>query len=215
MDTESCQYVFKETRLSLEASSSSLVVNIRVPPPNSRSASRRPNLDGKDVDEENAFALKILASSSSIFRRQNHECPKSFLWRVLEDGFVLSIRAVDVFRQDLSPEAPYILNFHFSSPIQPSCVALAEPGSLDALCIFAIDQHGNLYSFTLHCENFRRRASDSSVKDGCSVFNAPQLGNGNALRLVAVGPDQLAVTLRDGGLVRLDRNTAGDCRRLF
>jgi len=215
MDVDNCQYAFKETRVSLEASSSTFIVNIRVPPPNSRTSHRRHNADGKDTDEENVFALKNLASSSTIFRRRVHASPRSFLWRVLEDGLVLSVRAVDVFRQDVSPEAPYILNFHFPSSIQQSCVALAEPENNDALCIFVIDQAGNLYSFTLRTDNFRRRASDSSVKDGCSVFSSQSLSNGQPLRLVVASADRILVTLRDGGLVRLDRNTTGDCKASF
>jgi nuclear pore complex protein Nup160 len=216
MDTDNYHYAFTETRLNLEASSSTFVVNIKVPEPaNSRGSYRRHNADGKEIDEENVFALTILAQSSSIFQRRFHTSPKSFLWRVLEDGLTLSVRAVDVFRQDLSPEAPYILNFHFHVPIQPSCVALAEPEKSDALCIFVIDQAGSLYSFTLHTDNFRRRASDSSVKDGCSVSNPQSLSSGQPLRLVAVSENRILVTLRDGGLVRLDRNTTGDCTALF
>ncbi|SPO04229.1 uncharacterized protein DNG_06912 [Cephalotrichum gorgonifer] len=209
-----CQYLFKETRLNLEPSSSTLVVNIRVPSPSShaRGASRRnAGNDGRNSDEETAFALKNLAPASSVYQRKWSASPSSFLWRVLEDGMTLSVRAVDVCKQQKDLDAPLVLNFNFAVPILPSCVALTDPKDHDALFIYVIDQLNHLYSFSLRPDIFRRReALDSNIQDVCRVHLPPSLTSRHPHRLVAVNQDRLLVTLHDGGLVRLDRNRGTD-----
>lgn len=214
MESGECQFLFKETRLNLEPSSSALVTNIRVPAPSShaRAFRRGPRTDGRDVDEETAFALKNLAPASSIYQRRWSASPSNFLWRVLEDGLVLSVRAVDVCKQQKDPDAPLVLNFNFTVPILPSCVALTDPEGHDALYIYVIDQANHLYSFTLRPDLFRRRASlDSTLTDVCGVHLPPSLTSRHPHRLVPVNHDKLLVTLHDGGLVKLERNRGIDC----
>ena len=214
MESGECQYFFKETRLNLEPSSSALVANIRVPAPSSHTRAHRrgATTDGKEVDEETAFALKNLAPASSIYQRQWSSSPSSFLWRVLEDGLVLSVRAVDACKQPKEVDAPLVLNFIFAVPILPSCVALTDPQDHDALYIYVIDQANHLYSFTLRSDLFRRRATlDSSLADVCRVHLAPSLASRHPHRLVPANQDKLLVTLHDGGLVKLERNRGADC----
>lgn len=214
MESGECQYLFKETRLNLEPSSSALVANIRVPSPSSHTRGHRRGArnDGRDVDEERAFAQKNLAPASSIYQRQWTASPSSFLWRVLEDGIVLSVRAVDVCKKEKDLDAPLVLNFNFAVPILPSCVALTDPQDHDALYIYVIDQANHLYSFSLRPDLFRRRATlDSSLADVCAVHVPPSLTSRHPHRLVPVNHDKLLVTLHDGGLVKLDRNRGPDC----
>ena len=164
-----------------------------------------------DLDEETTFALKNLSPASSIFQRKLSTSPTSFLWRVLEDGTILSVRAVDVCKQNKTPDASLVLNFKFTIPIQPSCVALTEPDDHDALFIYVIDQSNHLYSFSLRPDLFCRRSSlDSNIGDVCRVHLPPSLASRYPHRLVAAGANTLLVTLHDGGLVRLDRNHAHD-----
>lgn len=214
MESREAQFVFKETRLNLEPSTSSLVANIRVPPPSShpRGTFRRPTGNGgKDLDEETAFALKNLAPATSIFQRKSSTAPTSFLWRILDDGTVLSVRAIDVCKEQKALDATLVLNFNFSIPIQPLCVALAEPDDHDALFVFAVDQLNHLYSFALRPEMFSRRSSlDSSIGDVCRVYLPPSLVSRHPHRLAAVNANTLLVTLHDGGLVRLDKNNNSD-----
>ena len=213
MESGESHYLFKETRLSLEPSSSALVVNIRVPAPAShaRSYRRGARSNERDVDEETAFALKNLAPASSIYQRQWSDSPSNFLWRVLDDGLVLSVRVVDVCKQEKDLDAPLILNFRFAVPILPSCVALADPKDHDALYIYVIDETNHLYSFSLRPDLFRRRSTlDSNLTDVCGVHIPPSLTARHPHRLVSVNHDKLLVTLHDGGLVKLDRNRGAD-----
>ena len=214
MDSGECPYLFKETRLNLEPSSSALVANIRVPAPssNARAHRRGTRSDGKELDEEATFALNNLSPASSIYQRQWSASPSNFLWRLLEDGLMLSVRAVDVCKQQKDLDAPLVLNFRFTIPILPSCVVLTDPRDHDALFIYVIDQSNHLYSFSLRPDLFRRRAAlDSSITDVCRVHLPPSLASRQPHRLVVANQDRLLVTLHDGGLVKLDRNRGSDC----
>lgn len=214
MESGECAYLFKETRLNLEPSSSALVANIRVPAPssNARAHRRGARSYGKELDEETLFALNNLSPASSIYQRQWSASPSNFLWRVLEDGSVLSVRAVDVCKPQKDLDAPLVLNFKFSIPILSSCVALTDPPDHDALFIYVIDQSNHIYSFSLRPDLFRRRtALDSSITDVCRVHLPPSLTSRHPHRLVVANQDRLLVTLHDGGLVRLDRNRGTDC----
>jgi nuclear pore complex protein Nup160 len=209
------QYLFKETRLSLEPPSSAAVVNIKVPIPQFqvRTASRRQtNGDFNATEEELAFRRKNLASASSVFHRRWHDSPRSFLWRILEDGTILSVRAVDVCKQEKVPDTPLVLNFHFSMPIRPSCLALADSKDHDALYIFVMDQDNFLHSLTLRPDAFRKRSFiDSAIPDLCKSYRPSQIHNfKHPHRLVADSADHVVVTLHDGGIIRMDRNTEHD-----
>ncbi|KAH6688151.1 hypothetical protein VD0002_g3950 [Verticillium dahliae] len=210
MDTQNTQYLYKEIRLNLEPSSSTSVVNIKVPPPSGTSR-KLPNTDKSGTDDENIFRSKNLASASSIFHRKYHATPSSFLWRVLEDGTVLSIRATDVAKNEKDADAPLILNFRFAAAIQPSCIAFADPREHDALCMFVLDDANVLYSFTLRPDYFRKRSAiEAGPAEACRVYVPSVFSFKHPHRMIAATADQVVVALHDGGLVRLDRNKANN-----
>ncbi|OLN95844.1 Nucleoporin NUP120 [Colletotrichum chlorophyti] len=213
MDSADTQYLYRETRLNLEPSSSSSVVNIRVPSLTSNGTSATHKLtNGDNVSEDEvAFRLKNLAPASSVYHRKWHDAPRSFLWRLLEDGLVLSLRVVDTCRQEKTADAPLLLNFRFSVPLQPSCVAFADPREHDALSMFVLDESNFLYSFTLRPDFFRKRSAiEAGPGDACKVYQPKVFGFKHPHRMVAANPDQVVVSLHDGGLVRLDRNKNQD-----
>lgn len=210
MDSGDTQYLFKETRLNLEPPAPASIVTIRVP---SLSGASSRNANGKDdaAEDETAFRRKNLAAASSIYHRQWHDTPRNFLWRVLEDGHLLSVRAADVCRHNKAEDASLVLNFHFAEPIQPGCVALADPEQHDALCLFVLDTSSHLYTFTLRPDLFRKRtAVDAGLSDLAKVQAPAGLGFKYPHRMVAVSANTLLVTVNDGGMIRLDRNQADD-----
>ncbi|GJC99735.1 DNA repair protein rad51 [Colletotrichum higginsianum] len=214
MDSADTQYLYRETRLNLEPASASSIVNIRVPSltSNGRGATcKLTNGDNNVSEDEVAFRLKSLAPASSIYHRKWHDAPRSFLWRLLEDGLVLSLRVVDTCRQEKVVDAPLVLNFRFTVPIQPSCVAFADPREHDALSMFVLDESNFLYSFTLRPDFFRKRSAiEAGPGDACKVYQPKVFGFKHPHRMVAASTDQVVISLHDGGLVRLDRNKTQD-----
>ena len=216
MDSGEVQYLFKETRLNLEPPSAASIVTIRVPSKNG-AVTRASNSHRGDAsisgEDENTFRHRNLASASSIYHRQWHGSPRSFLWRVLEDSTILSIRSVDVCKAGAkAADTPLVINFKFATPIQPGCVAFADPKEHDALCVFVLDQSSQLYTFTLRPEFFRKRtAIDAVLSELCKVQSPAGLTFKSAHRLLAVSAGVLLVTVSDGGMIRFDKTKSSDC----
>ncbi|KAM5373390.1 hypothetical protein ACJZ2D_006985 [Fusarium nematophilum] len=207
MDSGETQYLFKETRVNLEPPASSSVVTIRVPSNSIHGRSHRKPARDNSVEDETTFRLKNLATASSVYHRQWHDTPRSFLWRILEEGTLLSIRAVDVYKKAQAADAPLVLNFHFSVPIQPGCVAFSDQQEHDSLCVFVLDQAYQLYNFTLRPDLFRKRAAvDAGLSELGKVQAPAGLGFKHPHRMVAVTAETLLVTVNDGGMIRLDKN---------
>jgi len=217
MDLRESLYLYKETRVNLEPPSPSSIVNVRLPASNGgrRVITAKSKGNGSDnfAEEERAYRVKNLATSSSIFHRKHHDSPRSFLWRVLERGEVLSIRAVDLCRHEKAPEANLILHIHFPKPIRPSCVAFADPEGHDALCIFALDESFHLNYLLLRPDVFRKRsATEQGLGEAFKPYLSPVFSFKVPHRLVAVGSDEFVVTLQDGGIVSFRRDKSHEGR---
>lgn len=209
MEQQEAHILFKETRLNLEPSSPAVQVSIRVP--SKTGGARTQQTSDPSVDDETTFRLRNLTGASSIYHRRWHDAPRSFLWRVLDDGRLLSIRVVDLCKRDKAPDAPLVLNFTFALPIQPGCVAFSDPQEHDALCVFVLDRASQLFTFTLRPDCFRRRAAvDASLSELGKVQTPAGLGFKTPHRLIAVTSDILLATVNDGGMIRFDRNRTDD-----
>ncbi|KUI65861.1 hypothetical protein VM1G_01322 [Cytospora mali] len=204
MDPET-PVLFKETRVNLEPASPTSIVHIRLPAP-TRSRDRRLNGGDKYGEEERTYRSKNLATAASIYHRRHHDSPRSFLWRVLEDDTVLSIRAADVCKQQDAADANLILHLRFQTTIRTSCISLADPAEHDALNVFVLDHSNYLYTITLRPDHFRKRsASENGIGDACKTHLAGTFSFKHPHRLVAVSAYQVVVTFHDGGLIRFDK----------
>jgi nuclear pore complex protein Nup160 len=204
-------YLYKETRLNVESAIPGSTVVIRLPNYgaskwSSRTAQTRLPTEIPLAEDESAFKQRHLASAASLFSRQYHKFPRSFLWRVLEDRKVLSIQAADLCKQDKIPDAHLTLRLTFPSPIRPSCIALSDCKEHDTFSVFSLTESNHLYTLTLRPEFFRRRSTtEENVRDWCKIYLSSAFGFKHPHRLVALGNEELVVSLHDGGLLRLNR----------
>lgn len=204
--------LYKEARLNIEPAfpgstiaftlpASSLSITIGVGSPAKRTVIQEQYAD----QDEDAFTKRRLATDGSMFFRQHHAYPRSFLWRVLDNKKMLEIQATDLDHSEGdSFEANLTLLLQFPSPIRPFCVALAEPNDRDALTVFAITTANDLYVLTIHRDFFiNPAASEQDIENWCK-WSEPTLFSGRIpYRLVAVGVDELLVALDDGAICRL------------
>ncbi|KAI1079438.1 nucleoporin Nup120/160-domain-containing protein [Whalleya microplaca] len=197
-------YVYKETRLNFEPSSTAFTIDLKLPSPASQARRQA------KVSKNDAFRARHCATASSTYHRQYHSFPRSFLWRVLEDDTVLSIRTIDVCKPKKAFDTNLVLNFRFQHPIQPNCVALCDPSDHDALSIFVLDTANQLYTLFLRPDSFRKRSfAEGGLGDACKIYVPNAFNNfKHPYRLIAVNNDQLVATLSDGGHIRFDRNTS-------
>ncbi|KAJ4295725.1 hypothetical protein N0V88_004427 [Collariella sp. IMI 366227] len=208
MASRDFEILYKETRLNLEPASPSSIVHIRVTPQSAygRSSSSR---GASSADDEKGYRSKNLATASSIYHRKHNSSPRGFLWRVLDNGTVLSLRVADVSKQQKESDAPLILNLRFPTAIRPSCIGFADPEDYDALCVYVVDHANQLWSITLRPEHFRKRtATEGGLGDACKSYSPPGFGFKHPHRLAVVNPDQLIITMHDGGILKFDRNKA-------
>ena len=257
MSTRGIKLLYKEARLDLEPESPSSIVEVQV-----SSRTRSPPLSliatgnggsfrggygsrhdggssGPIGDQERTFRAQNLAIASGIYRRRHHDSPRSFLWRVLEDGLVVSLRVADVCKprgssshgvvvggsqskKDLpgSSTTEYLLILHLRFPhaVRPLCLGFSDPKDHDALCIFAVDTADQLYSIALRPDAFRRKlVTEGGVLDGgaCKIWSPPAFGFRHPHRLVPISPDQLILTMHDGGILRFDKNRSHDGANAF
>jgi len=216
METLPTVYAYRETRLNLDPSTQDSTVAIRLPAPgapwSSRIAQRRPHIVEIPVAEDEAtFKQRHLATAASIYHRVHHKSPRSFLWRVLEDGKVLSIQAVDVSRQPNVADANLTLRLSFPSRIVPTCVALSDSDAHDVLSVFVMTESKYLYTLNLRPDHFRKPSStEDNVGDWCRSYSSSSLTFKYCHRLVALAADVLLLSFTNGELLRLTRKSGGD-----
>lgn len=208
-------YAFKETRLNLDPASQGSTVAINLPAHgaptwSARRTQKRPHdAEIPIAEDENAFRKKHLATAASIYHRQFHTTPRSFLWRVLEDGRVLSIRAVDVCRETNVADATLTLRLSFPSAITTDCVAFADSKDHDILSVFVVTDARQLYTLSLRPDFFRKVSStEDNVGDWCKVAIPSSFTIGHPHRLVALSADELLVSSPNGELQKLARRPA-------
>jgi nuclear pore complex protein Nup160 len=219
METSTPFYAYKEARLDLDPATQGSTLAIRLPPHGASTIPSRPAQKRSHVTEipiaedEIAFRRSHLATAATIYHRSHHKSPRSFLWRVLEDGKVLSIRAVDVSRPSNTIDANLTLRLTFPNPIIPGCITLSDSKDHDALSIFVITDAKHLYTLTLRPDFFRKPSStEDNVGDWCKSYASSAFTFKSPHRLAALGADQLLIAAQDGSLVKLDRNSGGDGR---
>lgn len=212
MASREFEILYKETRLNLEPTSQSTTIQIRVAPQSAygRSSTSR---SGSSADDERGYRSKSLATASSIYyRKHHHHSPRGFVWRVLDSGNTLSLRVADVWKQEKESDAPLILNLRFPAAIRPSCVGFADYEDSDALCVYVVDHANQLWSLLLRPDHFRKRAAtEGGLGDACKSYSPPGFGFKHPHRLAVVDPDQLIITMHDGGILKVDRSKGFEC----
>lgn len=208
-------YACKETRLNLDPATQGSTVAISLPAHGastwaSRKGQKRSHSTEIPIaEDESTFRKKHLATAASVYHRQYHTSPGSFLWRILEDGKVLAIRTVDVCRQSSAADANLTLRLTFPSAITPNCVAFADSKEHDILNVFVVTESRQLYTLGLRPDYFRKAAStDENVGDWCKISIPSSFTIGHPHRLVALGADELLVSSPNGELQKLVRRPA-------
>ncbi|KAI9840020.1 MAG: hypothetical protein M1819_000212 [Sarea resinae] len=211
-------YLFKETRLTLEPTSSRSTIFIRLTARDGSNQSSRPNTKRSNVsdlthaEDEAAFGRKHIATEASIYFRQNKSYPRSFLWRILEDGKVLELQSADVNKAEREkPDATLRLRLGFPTALRPSGVALADTTEHDILTVFALTTNNDLYTLTLRPRFFSDPAAlEGNTTGWCKSFQPSSFSFRYPHRLIANSPLELLVSLHDGGLLRLTRKAGDD-----
>lgn len=219
MDSEapsSSLCLFKETRTDLEPSHPGSVIQIQVPSTSTFSVrprqQRRVLRTSPIYKDEDAFNKHCLASSSSFHFGKSKRHPRSFLWRVLQEGRVLELRCVDLSKRNREErEASFTLQLVFPTAIKRGGVALAEAEDQDVLSVFALTKGNELYTFTIRKDFFcHAAASEEDISRWCKASKPATFSISTPHSLIAASSLQLIVSLSDGRLLQLTRKKEED-----
>lgn len=214
METLRLEYAYRETRVDADSTNyQATTVSIRLPSVVSSSFSgvKQPRsivAITQNAEDEKSFRQKHLATYSSVYHRRYHKSPQSFLWRVVEDLKVLSIRVVDLsIPKDVVDSYIYTLRFTFPHPISPTCIAFSDSKERDLLSVFVLTDSKQIWTLSLRPDFFSKSSSmDENLMDWCNVYSPRSLGIKTPYRLVALNEDELIISFHDGALARLERN---------
>lgn len=201
---------FTEARVDLEPVGQGPVVQIQLPSTGTFGRAsrlhRRVLPTAAVCQDEETYTRSCLASASSIYFSHSRIYPRSFLWRLLDNGKVLELRSVDLSKHDReSREATVILQLGLPSAIRKGCVALADDGQ-DTLSVFAVTKSNELFHLAIRTTFFcDAAASEEDIDRWCSSFSPSTMCN--IVRLVSASPQQLVATLDDGAIMKLNRNS--------
>jgi nuclear pore complex protein Nup160 len=206
---------YKETKLNLDPSTQNSIIAIRLPvhgAPAPRTSQKRSHVAELAIaEDERAFKQKHLATAASIYHRTQDVFPQSYLWRILEDGKVLSIQAVDVSKQLNVADAHLTLRLSFPSSIKQGCVAFSDCKEHDYISAFVLTETHHLYTLRLWPDFFRNASStENNVGNWCKSYISSAFSFKKPHRMVALSANELLVSNFDGGLLKLDRKSGGD-----
>lgn len=213
-DQPAC-HLFKQTRINLDWAEKRSTTIIDVPlPHHAGRSSRSLNIRKKTKrqehpDTEEKFKIAHHASTASIYYRPPDRFPRSILWRVVEDSYVLSVAAVDFTRPGSHGELETTFRFYFPEPIQPGTVGFADAPNRDELVIYALTRDGVLYTLDLTPDfllrnSFLKRGSQSS--DYCTTYCPSTFTLHSPHFLLPISNLSLIVPLQDGNILKLDRD---------
>ncbi len=209
-------YLFKETQTDLEPAYPGSVIQIQVPSTSTFSVrprqQRRILRSAPTCKDEDSYNKNNLATSSSFYFGKFKRHPRSFLWRVLQDGKVLELRSVDLSKKNgETREASYTVQLHFASTIKPNGVALTDTEEQDSLSVFAITNGNDLYTLTIRKDFFcHAAASEEDVSRWCKVARPATFSISTPHSLIAGNSQLLIISLSDGRLLQLTRNKEDD-----
>ena len=208
--------LFKETQTDLEPAYPGSVIQIQVPSTSTFSVrprqQRRILRSASICKDEDSYNQNHLAASSSFYFGKVKRYPRSFLWRVLQEGRVLELRSVDLSKKNgETREASYTVQLHFASTIKPNGVALTDTEEQDSLSVFALTKGNDLYTLTIRKDFFcHAAASEEDVSRWCKVARPATFTISTPHSLIAGNSELLIISLADGRLLQLTRNKEDD-----
>lgn len=208
--------LYKETRADLEPITSGSVIQIQISSTSSFTVrprqQRRILKDTVGHRDEDSFKKCCIATTGSFHFGKSKRHPRSFLWRVLQEGKVLELRSIDLSKSSgETGEASYIIQLCFPAGLKHDGVALADWEDQGVLNVFALTRANELYTFTLRKDFFcLAAASEEDVSRWCKASKPATFSISTPHCLIAASFRQLIVSLSDGRILRLTRNKDED-----
>lgn len=209
--------LYAETALHVTPFTSDSVITLSIPPAGSlRPFSRTSRVKGSSLAtqarDEATYIKQFLASQGSLYFRHAKKYPRSFVWRVLDEGKILELRCADLARsKHETSEAFLTVRFEVQDAILPGGIALSDTEDQEMLHIFLVTSQKELHTLAVPFNLFRNAESaQADSRTWCKTFVPSSFTIDTPHRLYAHTPYELFVSLDSGRLQRLTRKAGDD-----
>jgi nuclear pore complex protein Nup160 len=172
-----------------------------------------PDIEGVELDVEDidsdlppdaAYSLDYVATSGSLFIRKRDAFPRSIAWKVFHKSHVIELCPVDLAGGQVRP-------IRIASPLQilDNCVAVSE--EVNYLVVDFVSRHGFMYTVAIPWQEFTGTdctLSDSNASNWRSLKRPYSFDIRQPYVVRSVTSRLLIVSLKDGTLVKLERDSA-------
>ncbi|KIW82701.1 hypothetical protein Z517_05728 [Fonsecaea pedrosoi CBS 271.37] len=210
--------LYTETAFQVTSATPDSVIRLQVPRKNGsfekpKSASTRSENTRAWSKDQHSYASHILASQGSIYFRASKTYPRSFYWKVVNNGRVLLVQCADFARSEGDVnEAYFTVRFEFQDPIIPRGVTFADLESLDEISAFVCTDKNEIFNLRLPTSAFRdpRILQSENLTQWCQPLESSALGIDTVYRIHAHTPLVVVISFASGRLQRLKRRSVQD-----
>ncbi|KIW67865.1 hypothetical protein PV04_07083 [Phialophora macrospora] len=207
--------LYTETAFQVTPATPASVVNLQIPRANgsydkSKYSSKKPG-DGKAFSkDEQAYSSHILASQSSIYFRESKTYPRTFYWKVVNNGRVLEVQCADFARSEGDTKEAFLtLRFEFQDQIAPCGVTFADLDNSEEIHAFVCTLKNEVFNLCIPTNAFRTTQvlQDENLSRWCQPMESSTLSIDTVHRIYASSPLDVFISFAGGRIQRLRRES--------
>ncbi|KAJ9602099.1 hypothetical protein H2200_013459 [Cladophialophora chaetospira] len=209
--------LYTETAFQVTPATAASVVNLRIPRKNgaydrSKYSSKKSD-KGDSTKDEQTYSAQYLASQSSIYFRESKTYPRTFQWKVVNDGKVLEVQCADFARSEGDTKEAYLtLRFEFQDQITARGVTFADLNNTDEIHAFVSTDKNEVFNLRIPTNAFRdsQVLHDENLTQWCQPLDNSILGIDTLYRIYARSPLHIFISFASGRLQRMTRKSIQD-----
>lgn len=209
--------LYTETAFQVTAATTASVADLRIPRKNgsydrSKYSSNQSDEHRTSTSDEQTYSSRILASQSSIFFRESKSYPRTFHWKVVNNGKILEVRCADFARAEgETKEAYFTLRFEFQDKIASRGVVFVDSENSDDIHAFVCTSKNEVFNLRLPTSAFRDSSvlADADLEQWCQPLESSTLGIDTVYRIYASSPLVVFISFASGKIQRLSRRSVG------
>ncbi|OQV05409.1 hypothetical protein CLAIMM_10157 [Cladophialophora immunda] len=210
--------LYTETAFQVTAPSADSVIRLRVPRKNGsydkpKSSSSRSENGRAWRSDQHSYSSHVLASQSSIYFRASKTYPRTFYWKVVNNGRVLHVQCADFARSEADLHEAYLtLQFEFQDQIIPRGVTFADSENIDEISAFVCTDRNEIFNLRMPTSAFRDShvLQSENLSQWCQPLESSTLGIDTVYRIYANTPLVVVISFASGRLQRLKRRSVHD-----
>ncbi len=206
--------LYTETAFQVTPATSASVVNLRVPRKNGSydktKFSKKSDESRAFTKDERTYSTQLLASQGSIYFREAKTYPRTFQWKVVNDGKVLEVQCADFARSEGDTKEAYLtVRFEFQDHISARCVAFGDSNDSDEIHAFVGTSKNEIFNLRIPTSSFRdsQTLRDENFTQWCQPVDSSILTIDTLNRIYARDPLAVFISFASGRLQRLTRKS--------